>query len=187
MTVVRVLDAACFLGATFCGTSCAWAAASLAGAVSWPGFIPAAAAAGVLWAYSTLECGLVEQYDPQVFDSGQGWLIRFLAALVAAVQGPFIAAWQSGAPRASAVGLLACCVWVLAGYAGLAGSVRERGVFPPWAGVVVPFWFGLPAVVLSGCPAFVVPAWLVVCLAFRHCWLSLALRVRVFAPVERAG
>lgn len=187
LTVVRVLDTACFLGAAFCGTCCAGAVVALVGAIPRLGSVAPAAAAGAFWAYSALECGLAEHYDPHVFDSGQRWLTRFLVALLAAVQGPFVTAWQSCAPRASAVGLLACCVWVLTGYAGLVGSARERGAFPPWAGVVVPFWFGLPAAVLSGCPALVVPAWLVMCLAFRRCWLSLALQVRVFAPVERAG
>ncbi|MEW5934249.1 MAG: hypothetical protein AB1816_11780, partial [Bacillota bacterium] len=130
LTALRVLDTACFFGGAFCGAYCAGAVAALAGALPRPGSVAAAAAAGGFWAYSALECGLTEHYDPHVFDSGQRWPTRCLVALPAAVQGPFTAAWQSGAPRPSAVGLLACCVWVLAGYAGLPGSVRERGASP---------------------------------------------------------
>jgi hypothetical protein len=83
----------------------------------------------VFWAYSALEWGLAEQ-----FDSGEGWLVRFGVALVAAARGPFVLAYRSGSPRPSAVALLACCVWALAGCMGLIVSVRERGVFPPWPG-----------------------------------------------------
>jgi len=179
---VVVLRIACFLGAAFCGAFCAVAAAVLAGALPWPGPAVAAAAAGVFWAYSALECGLAER-----FDSGEGWLVRFGVALVAAAQGPFIVAYRSGALCPSVVALLACCVWVLAGYAGLTASVRERGVFPPWAGAAVPFWFGLPAAALSGRPAFAVPAWLALCLGLGRRWFSLAARARALAAVEQVG
>jgi hypothetical protein len=72
-------------------------------------------------------------------------------------------------------------------YPVLAGFLSEYPALPPWADLVVPFWFGLPAAVLFGCPAFVVPAWLALCLVLGQRWLSLAARARALAAVEQVG
>jgi len=183
--LVSVFEAVAFVAAGLAGVFCGMAAGYLGGLQPFAGWPWALFCAAFLWAYSALECVLRDCRDPRIID-GDWRPNRFIMSAVAipmGLVGPLGFPRGGGAPPPWGVLVwwaLGCFVWAVVGFwAALVLSERDR--LPRWASFVVPFWFGLPAVVLSGRVFAAVVLWAVLCGLLGRSWLSLARRFRVLA------
>lgn len=185
MGLVSVFEAVAFVAAGLAGVFCGMAAGYLGGLQPFAGWPWVFFCAAFLWAYSALECVLRDCRDPRIID-GDWRPNRFIMSAVAipmGLVGPLGFPRGGGAPPPWGVLVwwaLGCFVWAVVGFwAALVLSERDR--LPRWASFVVPFWFGLPAVVLSGRVFAAVVLWAVLCGLLGRSWLSLARRFRVLA------